>query len=593
MDIPPTLAEGPREPPGAPADLHVNLPGRVYHRGPTNPLVHRPPPEVLDIEARLAKPVALAALGAAALLALLPPASAQGTALLADHGNLVLELGESVAVTWTLGVGCPATPERPVSLVLRPPSGMVAVPSALRFTACGEPATAHLAAGALRSGTVVVEAVGADGMLLARQEHAVEVRPRGGGTGPTLLMPVIVATEATSPDGAALRFSVGAVDPDGGAVQLLGCTPSLTTYPIAETTPGVTLVACSARDDEGLVGTDYVTVIVRDTTAPRLALPADVTFAYGEPLAYEATAWDLVTPGVAPSCAPAPGVLLPLGDTLVSCRAADRHGNVAQGAFRVSVVDLMPPTLSVQDAEAEATGPDGAAVAFAPEVADDADPAPSLSCSPASGSTFPLGDTTVSCTAADASGNAATATFAVRVRDTTPPALALPASLAAQAQAANGVAVAYEASASDAVDGAPPVACAPASGSVFPVGETLVRCEATDAAGNRAEGSFLVTVAPPPCDAAWSGALAARDGDPVRWRQGAALPVRAEVACADGGPRDVRLAWVGPDGAVAGEAHLDTRGAFVWRTSELAAGEWRLRLLVDGAPALERRVLLG
>ncbi|WP_298821575.1 HYR domain-containing protein, partial [uncultured Chloroflexus sp.] len=40
------------------------------------------------------------------------------------------------------------------------------------------------------------------------------------------------------------------------------------------------------------------------------------------------------------------------------------------------------------------------------------------------------------------------------------------------------------------------VTCAPASGSVFPLGETTVSCVASDAAGNRASGSFTVTITP-------------------------------------------------------------------------------------------------
>jgi hypothetical protein len=52
----------------------------------------------------------------------------------------------------------------------------------------------------------------------------------------------------------------------------------------------------------------------------------------------------------------------------------------------------------------------------------------------------------------------------------------------------------HEVSAVDAVDGPVPVTCAPASGSIFPLGTTTVACTATDAAGNMASASFRVTV---------------------------------------------------------------------------------------------------
>src|SRR2546428_10150669 len=45
-------------------------------------------------------------------------------------------------------------------------------------------------------------------------------------------------------------------------------------------------------------------------------------------------------------------------------------------------------------------------------------------CSPASGSTFPLGTTTVNCSAKDAAGNVGTASFKIAVQDTTPPTIA-------------------------------------------------------------------------------------------------------------------------------------------------------------------------
>jgi hypothetical protein len=47
---------------------------------------------------------------------------------------------------------------------------------------------------------------------------------------------------------------------------------------------------------------------------------------------------------------------------------------------------------------------------------DDTDPDPAVVCEPASGSTFAIGDTTVTCTATDASGNEATGSFTVHVR---------------------------------------------------------------------------------------------------------------------------------------------------------------------------------
>src|SRR5215471_10453581 len=71
------------------------------------------------------------------------------------------------------------------------------------------------------------------------------------------------------------------------------------------------------------------------------------------------------------------------------------------------------------DMTVEATSGSGAAVAFSTSVSDsDGDAGPVL-CTPASGSTFPLGTTTVSCSSTDATHNTDTEEFDVTVVDTT------------------------------------------------------------------------------------------------------------------------------------------------------------------------------
>ena len=61
--------------------------------------------------------------------------------------------------------------------------------------------------------------------------------------------------------------------------------------------------------------------------------------------------------------------------------------------------------------------------------------------------TFPLGTTIVECSASDAAGNAAAGSFPVHVRDTTAPALDLPAALTREATGPDGAVVTYGASA--------------------------------------------------------------------------------------------------------------------------------------------------
>jgi hypothetical protein len=80
--------------------------------------------------------------------------------------------------------------------------------------------------------------------------------------------------------------------------------------------------------------------------------------------------------------------------------------------------DTTPPVLSgvPSDINATADSSNGAVVTYTSPTANDAvDGSVAVSCSPASGSQFPLGTTIVTCTAADSKGNTATASFKVTV----------------------------------------------------------------------------------------------------------------------------------------------------------------------------------
>lgn len=78
--------------------------------------------------------------------------------------------------------------------------------------------------------------------------------------------------------------------------------------------------------------------------------------------------------------------------------------------------DLTPPTL-VLPTDITTESPTGApiAIGYSAFAQDDRDPAPSTTCDPASGALFSVGETTVNCTATDASGNAATGRFRITV----------------------------------------------------------------------------------------------------------------------------------------------------------------------------------
>jgi hypothetical protein len=296
------------------------------------------------------------------------------------------------------------------------------------------------------------------------------------------------------------------------------------------------------------------------------------------------TAGDLVDPSPTVTCVPVSGALFPLGTTTVSCTARDASGNVsAPETFTVTVRDMTPPTLAnvPTGVTAEATSAAGALVAYVqPTAGDLVDPSPTVTCDSASGSLFPLGTTTVRCTARDASGNTSVSTFTVRVQDTRAPVLSLPAPIVVEASGPAGTAVSFVVTAVDPgpVDPSPTVTCEPASGSLFPLGTTTVKCTASDASGNvSALRTFTVTVrdTTPPF---WvSAAVTPR----VIWPpDGTVTPVTVSGQVGDAGSGVVRVEyWVvdeyrqfecGSASSPCGSVAVGASGAFSFTANVLA-----------------------
>ena len=321
-------------------------------------------------------------------------------------------------------------------------------------------------------------------------------------TAPTLTPPGDLPEffEATSPAGAPVTFTVSVTDNyDSGLVAT--CTPaSGSVLPI-----GTSTVDCSATDSSGNTGTTQFNVLVKDTTAPTLGVPADITqelaVAAGNVVTFTTTATDAVDASVTTSCSPASGSVFPKGTTTVQCSATDASGNAATGSFTVTVRDTTVPVFTsipnIGPVEARRQG--GDFVGYSTPDTTDAGGPVSVSCSPASDSFFPLGTTTVGCTAIDAEGLTATASFTVTVRDTTAPTLiGVPTGITAPGTTTAGAKVSWTApTATDAVwaGAGITVACLPASGSTFAYGNTTVTCTATDGSGNRSSQQFVVTVA--------------------------------------------------------------------------------------------------
>src|SRR6185295_11244057 len=106
-----------------------------------------------------------------------------------------------------------------------------------------------------------------------------------------------------------------------------------------------------------------------------------------------------------------------------------------------TVADTAPPTIDPHPAiSAPATSGAGAVVTYTSPASHDLVSGNGVAtCTPASGSTFMLGSTTVNCTASDAAGNSASSSFVVTVTNN-PPTFTPPANITVAA-AAGGTAV--------------------------------------------------------------------------------------------------------------------------------------------------------
>ncbi|WP_179369016.1 HYR domain-containing protein [Candidatus Nitrosotenuis sp. DW1] len=305
-------------------------------------------------------------------------------------------------------------------------------------------------------------------------------------TMPSIIAPSDITLEAASSDGNIV--SLGDATASDAVLVSSVTNDAPEKFPLGETT-----VTWTATDSSGNTATAVQKITVIDTTAPTIATPSDITL--------EATSKSdnvvlLETPiatdsvGVANITNDAPE-LFPVGETLVTWTASDASENVNTVTQKVIVVDTVPPKFAkLSDVTVEATSNDNNLVSLmVPQVSDILD---IISLTNDAPEKFPLGETTVTWTATDESGNASTATQKVSVIDTTIPTIMAPADVTMEAtSASDNVVQLGNAQASDAVMVSSVTNDAPEK---FPLGETTVTWTATDSSGNQSTITQKVTI---------------------------------------------------------------------------------------------------
>jgi uncharacterized repeat protein (TIGR01451 family) len=299
---------------------------------------------------------------------------------------------------------------------------------------------------------------------------------------------------------------------------------------------GQTFITWTATNSVGAASCiQRITVIATDTVAPTLVVPADInttTSSCSVLLDDElgvATADDncsqsvnITRTGIPRVPCPIPGnpnrtcesFVFPTGTTIITYTATDAAGNSTVGIQTITVLEspAIPPTISAPADVTVNTGPDatscGAVVADAvlgTATGNDncAGVTVTRSGVPA-GNAFPVGNTVVTYTATDASGNTAQDTQTVTVVDNTPPVVTAPAAVTlftGPGATSCGVTVTNldgTFGTGSAIDNCPGVGAVSRSGipsgNNFPVGITTLTYSATDAHGNTGSATQTVTV---------------------------------------------------------------------------------------------------
>jgi len=294
-------------------------------------------------------------------------------------------------------------------------------------------------------------------------------------------------------------------------------------YPV-----GTTAVTWSATDDAGRVASCTQTITITSSNAdnvpPTLHVPPDVSATTSSCTATlddelgVASAEDncgnvsISRTGVPTFACPTPtdpnrrceSFVFPTGTTIVTYTATDNAGNVTTGTQRVVVTEspAINPTIT---APADVTVNTGAGATSCGAVVSDATlgsasasdncPGVTVSRSPA-GNNFPVGNTTVTYTATDASGNTATDTQIVTVVDNTPPTITAPADSSANADASCQAAVPDYRPSTTAADncGSVTLSQSPAPGTLVGFGPHTVTITATDSHNNTSSDDVVFTV---------------------------------------------------------------------------------------------------
>ena len=310
-------------------------------------------------------------------------------------------------------------------------------------------------------------------------------------TSATIACPVVPPVIAVSGCSAIVNFTATAT---GNPTPAIFYSHSPGTFFNVGTTPVIVTVV-------NINGSTNCTfnVIVNDITNPVLNnCPTDISTFTASGTCENLVTW--IPPSASDNCSAIvtsnynSGSFFPVGTTLVTYTATDPSGNTATCSFNVIVTDDEFPVLSgcPSDTIVNTDGGCGRIINWIEPTATD-NCLFNFTSNHTPGDLFPIGTTTVIYTAKDSSHNETICSFNVILKDLELPVITCPADTAVTTDfGLCGTKVNFIVGATD--NCAVTFVSIPPSGSIFPVGTTLVSSIATDASGNTSSCSFNVTV---------------------------------------------------------------------------------------------------
>ena len=293
---------------------------------------------------------------------------------------------------------------------------------------------------------------------------------------PEFIIPSNITVEAQNANSNSVELDVPSTYDLVGISSITNNAPEF--FPLGETT-----VTWTATDESGNLSSITQQVIVSDTILPVIASPSDIKteaesfdrniVSIGIPETFDSVSIEIVSNN-APE-------FFPLGETTVTWTATDESGNTASATQLVTIIDTTAPTISQPtDIIVDATSATSTQVELLPPGVLDS--VSDVRLDNNTNNSFPLGETTVTWTATDESGNSSSITQKVTIVDETAPVLEVPNDIILDATSLENILEIGTAIATDIVDASPTVSNnAP---EFFPLGETTVTWTVTDTSGN-------------------------------------------------------------------------------------------------------------